>query len=87
MLPFLEASTKSYEITIRNLARELPLGGSVVKNVVPKQETWVQPLIWKDPTCHRATQPVHHNYLACALQTKSRNYWVHTLLTTNSFVP
>ena len=26
------------------------------------QETWVQPLIRKDPTCQGATKPVHHNY-------------------------
>ena len=30
--------------------------------------TWVRSLIREDPTCHRATQPVHHNYGACALR-------------------
>ena len=24
--------------------------------------TWIQSLVWEDPTGHRATQPVHHNY-------------------------
>ena len=34
-----------------------------------------QPLILEDPTCHRATKPVHHNYWACALEPGSYNYW------------
>ena len=29
------------------------------------QETWVQSMVLEDPTCHRATKPVH-NDLACA---------------------
>ena len=29
---------------------------------LPMQGTWVQALIWEDPTCHRATRPVCHNY-------------------------
>ena len=32
----------------------------------PMQETWVQSLIWEDPTCHGATEPLNHNYWACA---------------------
>jgi len=28
------------------------------------QETWVQSLIWEDPTCHGVTKPVYHNYWA-----------------------
>ena len=28
------------------------------------QETWVQPLIWKDSTCCRATEPGSHDYWA-----------------------
>ena len=35
-------------------------------------------LVWKDATCHRATDPVHHNYWACVLESGSRN-WAHTL--------
>ena len=30
------------------------------------QGTWVWALVWEDPTCRRATRPVHHNYWACA---------------------
>ena len=26
---------------------------------LPMQETWVQSLVWEDPTCLRATKPVH----------------------------
>ena len=26
------------------------------------QGTWVQALVWEDPTCRGATRPVSHNY-------------------------
>ena len=42
---------------------------------LPMQGTWVQALVWEDPTCCRATKPVHHNYWACALQPACHNYW------------
>ena len=29
---------------------------------LPMQGTQVQALVWEDPTCRRATKPVHHNY-------------------------
>ena len=29
---------------------------------LPMLGTWIQSLVWEDPTCHRATQPVHHSY-------------------------
>ena len=29
---------------------------------LPMQGTWVRALVWEDPTCHRATKPVSHNY-------------------------
>ena len=29
---------------------------------LPMQGTRVQALVWEDPTCRRATKPVHHNY-------------------------
>ena len=31
---------------------------------LPMQGTWVPALVQKDPTCHRATKPTHHNYWA-----------------------
>ena len=36
-------------------------------------------LAWEDPTCTRATKLMHHKYWACALEPKSRNFWVHML--------
>ena len=41
------------------------------------QETWVQALVQEDPTCRRATNPMRHNYWACALEPMSHNYWAH----------
>ena len=32
------------------------------------QGTRVRSLVREDPTCRRATKPVHHNYWACVLQ-------------------
>ena len=29
---------------------------------LPMQGTRVRALVWEDPTCRRATKPVHHNY-------------------------
>ena len=29
---------------------------------LPMQGTGVRALVREDPTCHRATKPVHHNY-------------------------
>ena len=29
---------------------------------LPMQGTRVRSLVWEDSTCHRATNPVHHNY-------------------------
>ena len=31
---------------------------------LPIQGTWVQSLVWEDPTCHGAIKPVCHNYCA-----------------------
>ena len=53
------------------------LGGSVVKNSPGMQMTWFWFLIREDPTHHRATMPVHHNYWVCALEPRSRDYWAH----------
>ena len=35
---------------------------------LPMQGTRVQALVREDPTCHRATKPVRHNYWACEPQ-------------------
>ena len=42
---------------------------------LPMQGTWVQALVWEDPTCRRETKPVCRNYWACALKPMSHNYW------------
>ena len=39
------------------------------------QGTRVQALVREDPTCRGATEPVRHNYWACALEPVSHNYW------------
>ena len=39
-------------------------GGPVVKNPPAMQRTWIWSLIWEDPTVHKATEPMHHNYWA-----------------------
>ena len=41
------------------------------------QGTRVRSLVWEDPTWHRATKPVHHNYWAHTLEPVSHNYWAH----------
>ena len=41
------------------------------------QGTWVRALVREDPTRHRATKPMLHNYWACALEPTSHNYWAH----------
>ena len=32
--------------------------------LLPMQGTRVRALVWEDPTCHGATEPVRHNYWA-----------------------
>ena len=32
------------------------------------QETWVQSLVWEDPTCSREAKPMYGNYWACSLE-------------------
>ena len=31
-----------------------------LKICLPMQGTWVQSLVWEDPTCHRAAKPVYN---------------------------
>ena len=44
---------------------------------LPMQGTQVRTLVQEDPTCRGATKPVHHNCWACALDSRSHNYWDH----------
>ena len=56
---------------------------------LPMQGTRVRSLVWEDPTCRRATKPVHHNYWACGLEPMCHNYWarVPQLLSLHSREP
>ena len=40
-------------------------------------DAWVRSLVREDPTCCRATKPVHHSYWACALEPRSCNQRCH----------
>ena len=46
---------------------------------LPMQGTWVQALVWEDPTCCGATKPMRHSYWACALEPTSHSCWAHAL--------
>ena len=39
---------------------------------LPMQGTWIQSLVWEDPTCLKTTKPLCHNYWACALEPKTQ---------------
>ena len=49
---------------------------------LPMQGTRVWSLVQEDPTCHRGSKPVRHNYWACALEPVSHNYWSPRTTTT-----
>ena len=42
---------------------------------LPTQGTRLRALVQGDPTCHRPTKPVRHNYWAWALEPTSHSYW------------
>ena len=69
------------EICFHSPAQKFAMGASLVvqwlRSHLPMQGTRVWSLVWEDPTCHRATKPVRHNYWACALEPASHNYWAH----------
>ena len=39
-----------------------PHGAQWLRIHLPMQGTWVQALVWEDPTCCGATRPMCHNY-------------------------
>ena len=57
------------------------LGASLVAQwlriCLPVQGTRVRALVREHPTCRGATEPVCHDYWACALEPASHNYWAH----------
>ena len=56
---------------------KIKMGASLVAQwlriCLPMRGTWVQALVWEDPTCRGATEPVSHSYWACALEPMSHN--------------
>ena len=68
-------------LQVKNSLKKYRWGTSLVvqwlRILLPMQGTWVQALVWEDPTCHGAAKPVCHNYWACALEPVSHNYWAH----------
>ena len=62
-----------------NDSKSISTGTSLVvqwlRICLPMQGTQVWALVREDPTCHGATNPMHHNYWACTLEHTSHNYW------------
>ena len=59
--------TKAWETLVLELEQnEEAQGTSLVAQWLrirlPMQGTQVRVLVWEDPTCRRATKPMHHNY-------------------------
>ena len=52
---------------IKDKAKGTSLLVQWMRSCLPMKGTWVLSLVWEDPTCHRATRPVPHNYRPCAL--------------------
>ena len=50
-------------------------GDAVGKNPPANAGDMGWSLAQEDPTCRRATKPMHHNYWACTLEPVSHNYW------------
>ena len=62
----IKTTMKYYFIPVRIAVIKRRIGASLVaqwlRNRLPMQGTWVQALVWEDPTCCGATKPVRHNY-------------------------
>ena len=85
--PTTECSTVGYQFcglitrriiytTINNSGASLVL--QWVRVHLPMQGTRVRPLVQEDPTCHRATEPVHDNGWACVLEPAGNSCEAHT---------
>ena len=62
-----------YRKCTKHLNQEFDTGTSLVvqwlRICLPKQGTWLQSLVQEDPTCRRATGPIHGNYCSrCATE-------------------
>ena len=56
---------------------ELPWWLSGKEFPLPMPATWVQPLVWDDPTHHRASELAHHNYWAWTPEPRTGSYRAH----------
>ena len=50
------------ELLLKNARFGTSLVAQWLRLCLPMQGTQVRALVWEDPTCHRATKPVRHNY-------------------------
>ena len=55
-------SQNSLEVSHKVKHTRASLVAQWLRICLPMQGTWVQALVWKDPTCRGATRPVSHNY-------------------------
>ena len=68
-LPFpgcLLSSTDGVSENIKNQRKGASLVAQWLRICLTMQGTQIRALVWEDPTCHRVTGPVRHNYWACA---------------------
>lgn len=72
LLPWRIKCFSRYE-EIQELGLGFP-GIPVVNSNLAMQGASVQSMVWEDPTCHRATKPVRHNYWSsCTLKLTLHN--------------
>ena len=75
ILPSRGGKTFTFKISMSGT----PLVAQWLGICLPMQGTQVRSLVWEDPTCCGATEPVRHNYWACALEPVSHNHWACAL--------
>ena len=61
----------------QNICRGTSMVVQWLRVCLSMQGTWVQSLVWEDPTCHAAPGLVCHNCWAPSLEPVSHNYWGH----------
>ena len=78
-LNFTYKLNKTAVIKKKNVKKRASLVALWLRICLSVQGTQVRALVREDPTCLRATKPMHHNYWACALEPVNHNYWAHVL--------
>ena len=61
-------STRPPSPWYQNQTKRASLVAQWLRICLPVQGTWVRSLVWEDPPCRRAAEPVHHNYWSCMPQ-------------------